>query len=334
MPLKLDDTFEQTPLIKTLVLDDHCDAIEFVQAHAEDIQECINQHGGILIRGCKLAQESDLQTLAEILYGPCLSYIGGVSPRAPRKHQVYNSTYLAQDMVIPQHREMSYLPRSPDRVTFYCQHPAVSGGETPITDFSQVYQHLVNYDADYMKHLEEVGVFLNRVYFDSDYLRDHFGIPSSWGWQESFGCSTLDELDLIGEKMQVTFKHCPGYAAMLIDLPISTLHPVKNIPVFYPNFYLNKRTLSKHFQLSEASIQYQKAVANIVRKEDNDIYAGDKWLVPERFIDQFHQAVLDNTYAFEWRANDLLLIDNNLLAHGRYTFTGNQRSIWVCLNNL
>ncbi|MDF1796099.1 MAG: TauD/TfdA family dioxygenase [Coxiellaceae bacterium] len=334
MPLSLVDTFKKTPLVKTLQLNSSLSLVDFVNLHRDQINSCIDSSGGILIRGCPLQAEQEFQTITESLFGPCLEYIGGVSPRQKRKQQVYNSTYLASDMIIPQHREMSYLPEYPDRINFYCQIPAQSGGETPVTDFATVYTDLLQKQPELMQRLNNTGVLINKVYYDSDFLKKHLGIESYWGWRECFQCTSHTELDKVGKQLGVEFQHHPGYSAMIVTVPIATAHPLHNNPVFFPNLYLNKRTLYKYFELSESNQLFLTKLDTFVQTQDGDIYTGDGSLIPEYFIHDFHKSVVKNTHAFDWQAHDLLLLDNNWLGHGRTKFIGENRTLWACMNNV
>ncbi len=334
MPLDLINTFKKSPLVKTLVLNHSQNLVEFVRSHQDEINQCITQHGGLLIRGCPLQDELEFQAITECLFGPCLNYIGGVSPRSQRKNKIYNSTYLANDMVIPQHREMSYLPDYPDRINFYCQSPAKTGGQTPITDFVQVYIALQKSQPELMHNMLESGVLINKVYYDSRFIKKQFGIDYYWGWRETFHCDSWDELDEIGEKLGVIFKHYPGYSAMIVTVPIATIHPIHKNLVFFANLYLNKRTLDLYFKLTEPKRLFRQKLHTLLQSQDDDVYTGDGLLIPEKFIHEFDKAVRKNTYSFDWQANDLLLLDNNWLGHGRTQFVGDNRTLWACMNNM
>ncbi|MDF1655794.1 MAG: TauD/TfdA family dioxygenase [Coxiellaceae bacterium] len=334
MPLSFTDTFKQVPLVRTLTLDSGQYPVDYIQSHQTEINQCIDTYGGILIRNCPLQDESELEAIIEKLIWHCVDYIGGVSPRSNRKKHVYNSTYLVSDMTIPQHREMSYLPEYPDRVSFYCHTPAETGGQTPITDFAQVYSDLEQLQPEFMQRLIKSGVFMNKVYFDSDYLKKQFGLKYYWGWRECFHCSSTAELDEIAQQLNVKFEHFTGYSTMLVTLPVATLRSAHEKPVFFPNLYLNRRTLNLYFELKEALAFMQDQLYTLTREQDNDVYCGDGTLIPIDFINDFHHSVLRNSYSFDWKANDLLLLDNNWLGHGRSSYTGKNRTLWACLSNL
>lgn len=68
-----------------------------------------------------------------------MPYVGGAAVRTPVTPRVFTSNESPPSEKIPFHHEMSQVPNPPTHLFFYCETPAVSGGEVGHTHMYYVY---------------------------------------------------------------------------------------------------------------------------------------------------------------------------------------------------
>ncbi|MFJ6898789.1 TauD/TfdA family dioxygenase [Streptomyces hokutonensis] len=67
--------------------------------------------------------------------------------------------------------------------------------------------------------------------------------------------------------------------------------------------------------------------------DPQDPYFGDGGPIPDRTVAHLRDAYRSATTRFDWRRDDVLIVDNMLAAHGREPFTG-PRKIAVAMAEL
>jgi hypothetical protein len=71
------------------------------------------------------------------------------------------------------------------------------------------------------------------------------------------------------------------------------------------------------------------ALASIAGEDDlpRNATFGDGSAIPNETLDAVQRAYAAETIQFDWRAGDVLLVDNVLMAHGRTAFQGPRRVV-------
>src|SRR5262245_24032377 len=103
------------------------------------IQQRLQRHGGILLRGFKLSSVEEFELLLQSLAGELLEYSYRSTPRTQVSGRIYTSTEYPAHQTIPLHNEMSYTRNWPMILGFFCVEVAPEGGETPIADSRKVF---------------------------------------------------------------------------------------------------------------------------------------------------------------------------------------------------
>src|SRR4051794_20629677 len=93
----------------------------FVAKRMSEIQESLQQSGAVLLRGFPLVHAEEFAQVATQVGGPLGSSYEGPSPRTFQAPGVYTASEVSGAMVVPEHAEMSYLPRMPRHLFFWCR---------------------------------------------------------------------------------------------------------------------------------------------------------------------------------------------------------------------
>jgi len=109
-------------------------------------------------------------------------------PYGPSRSQLEHvdlATNIPAQNALPPHNEMSYNPKPPSRIAFYCLHPAKQGGETLVVKNEQLADSVRKEVQDAVS--ESGGLLYVRQY--SSRKRNATGMP----WQEKCGTDSMDE---------------------------------------------------------------------------------------------------------------------------------------------
>lgn len=286
----------------------------FVRKHEKEIADAVATNGAVLVRGCSAAGADDFQhALAEIGFKP-MEYTERSTPRSQVTDGVFTSTEYPAREVIPQHCESSYANSWPGRLAFFCVTPPETGGATPIADVFAVVEHVPP------KIVDDIRTRGLR------YVRN-YGSGVGLDWRSAFQAEDRADVErfcaenglkyewLDGDCLRTT-REAPGFAK----------HPVHGNTLWF-----NHMTL---FHQSALRPEIRAGLVGILGADrlPNDVFYGDGTVIPDETVDAVRTAFARNTRRFDWRANDLMVIDNMRWSHGREAFTG-PRKILVSMTD-
>lgn len=291
------------------------DLLDWAEKNKNLLDELLLKHGGILFRGFENFSVDDFQDFIGRVAGQTLEYHERSSPRTKVSGNIYTSTEYPPNKEIPLHNENSYQKKFPSRIFFFCETPSEIGGETPIADCRRVLGRLE-------KSLVES--FSKRNWMLIRNFNRGFGLK----WQSVF--QTEDRL--------AVEKHCRENDISFIWEPPDILqtqvirkaihhHPQTDEPIWFNH--------GVFFHASSIEPGMRQALKEVFddKQLPSNTFWGDGEIFPEETIETVRQAYKEETVKFKWQKNDLLMLDNMLVAHGRATFTGNRR-ILVGMSNL
>jgi alpha-ketoglutarate-dependent taurine dioxygenase len=202
---------------------------------------------------------------------------------------------------------MSYARNWPMKAWFYCERPAVSGGETPLADSRRVFQGIPAEIRDR---------FLSR---DVLYVRNYGG-RLDLDWQTVFRtphpveveayCRRAGiELEWRGGGRLRTRQRCQAVAT----------HPRTGERVWFNQAHL--------FHISSLASSAREILLSELAEDDvpRNAYYGDGSPIEEGVLDEIRAVYDRETQRFRWREGDILMVDNMLVAHGRTPFQGPRR---------
>lgn len=272
------------------------------------IEQKLSLHGGVLFRNFNI---TSVELFRRFVLGVAgkdpLAYSERSSPRVAVGDNIYTSTDYPAAQSIFLHNENSYQQSWPMNIFFYCATPAREGGETPIADCRRVYEHI------------SPGVrerFIERKWMYVRNFGDGFGLP----WQTVF---QTNERRIVEEHcrengIQVEWRSGNRLRISAVRNAM-TPHPRTGEPIWF-----NHATF---FHVTTLAPSVRDALLADYADSDlptNSFYGDGSPIEPE-VLDHLREAYRRETVVFPWQADDVLLLDNMLVAHGRAPYAGERK---------
>jgi alpha-ketoglutarate-dependent taurine dioxygenase len=272
------------------------------------MEQQLLQYGAMLLRGFDVETATDFQRCCNAIDQRLLNYAGGDSPREAVTGKIYTSTEYPAELEIPLHNELSYRHTWPRKLFFFCQQPALQGGETNIADSRKI---LANIDPAVRQCFADKQV----AYVQN--LHDGWGFGKSW--QQTFETDDPATVEQYCRSNEIEFRWtenglwtrsvCPG----IID------HPQTGETVWF-----NQADL---WHVSSRGHDYQQKLLKLLGEDalpSNATY-GDGSAISNDELAEVRRAYRATEVVYPWQQGDLLVLDNVLAAHGRKAFSGTRR---------
>jgi alpha-ketoglutarate-dependent taurine dioxygenase len=285
--------------------------IAWYATNANLVDELITKTGGILFRGIAMADLPDFEMVTDKLFNKFISYIDGFSPRTKLSKSIYTSTEYDSDFRITLHNELSFSHIWPSKLLFFCVTPAREGGATTLADCRQI---LTKLNADLLATFEQKGV---------TYIRNlHNGHGLGPSWQQTY------ETD---DKARVE-QFCKSGGTEFSWGADGSLHLVQHKPAVIRHRQTGERVWFNQVDQFHPS-QLNKEIHDILMELYNDnemllpMYGcfGDGSRISQEQIDLLHDGIDACCVPVQWEKGDLLIVDNETLAHGRMPYKGNRK---------
>lgn len=288
---------------------DAVDLISWASNSREFIESHLQKHGAILFRKFNIDSTSEFQNFICSVSGELMDYRERSSPRRSVEGKIYTSTDYPADQSIFLHNENSYAQMWPMRIFFYCVNPASEGGETPLADVRKVFERI-------RPEIREPFMEKNILYLRN--FSKLVGMP----WQTAFQTNDRSEVedycekagyDLIWESDNRLKTRRIGQAA--------ARHPGTGEMVWF------NHAAFFHISTLDASIK-----EGLLKEFGEDglpanTYYGDGSIIEPWVLDELREAYKSETVKFLWQQNDVLMVDNMLVAHGRSPYTGPRKIV-------
>jgi len=305
-------TSDHHPVVVTPEADASLGALHaYVAGNQGEIQQLLRQHGGILFRGFGLTGAQDFHDCAGSLGAKPFGYVGGDSPRNRVVADVFTSTEYPASEVISMHNEMSYLPNWPTRLFFYSLIPAASGGQTSLANSGDVLRSL---PADIVDKFREKKV---------NYIRNFQSkIPFGKSWQATYQTEDRAEVEKIAAEQGSTCAwSSDGVLRITTRCEAFTTHPQTGEEVWFNQ--------AEQWHASSLNPALRGMFEQMVGKGNlpHECEYGDGEPMDEATLAEVRRVLDRNKLLFDWQRNDLLMIDNVLMMHGRESFKGERKTL-------
>lgn len=292
---------------------DGCSPEEFVdyfRAGEAGIRDRLLTSGALKFSGVTISSVDTFQKTVDSIADKFLSYIDGNSPRTKLTGTVYTSTEYDPAQRITMHNELSYSARWPNKLFFTCLQPAASGGETLLADSRDI---LRNMDKSIVADIRKKGVA---------YIRNlHGGKGIGQSWQDTFETDDPKRVEA----------YCRSYATEFEwkkDGGIRLKQRSKGIIRHRDSaeeVWFNQVDQFHPYQLGEEVLDAMMAIYDT--PEDFPIYVtfGDGTEIGTAMVREILDTIDKITIAPAWEKNELLIVDNELVCHGRNSFTGDRK---------
>jgi len=158
----------------------------------DSIENILLKHGAILLRGFPIKRPQDFAECVKSLGYENFPYEGGF---AVRRNIVENIVFTANEspghVKIHFHHEMSYSPKHPHKIFFYCDNPPATDGQTPILHSHNLYKRISALHPEFIEKLEKFGIIFSLFRTPHDRPESIRGR----GWKSSYSVSTKEELE-------------------------------------------------------------------------------------------------------------------------------------------
>lgn len=291
-----------------VITPDADNSLAALSANPDQLHQLLLHHGGILFRGFQVQSPEHFNTAVAALGAQAYAYVGGNSPRTRVLQDVFTSTEYPASEVISLHNEMSYLPGWPRRLFFYSQVPAQTGGQTSLANSADVLQAMPEH---IVQTFEQKKIRYLR-YFPSD-------IKLGKSWQATYQTQEREEVEALVRAQGSTCEWKTNGT-----LEVSTVcealcrHPETGVLGWF----------------NQAEQWHPSALHPDVRKmfESRNMLAhhcahGDGSALDETMLATIRQVINQNKLLFNWQKNDMLMIDNVLMMHGRESFKGTRKTL-------
>jgi alpha-ketoglutarate-dependent taurine dioxygenase len=285
---------------------------DWLDAHREWVDSTLLSVGAVLFRGFAVRTAAEFERTVRT-YTPLLSdYVDPHTPRSRVSGAIYTSTEYSSRHSIELHSENSYSEQWPLHAWFWCEHPAARGGRTPLADNRSV---LARVPADLRERFVARKVM---------YVRN-YGHGVSLPWQRVFGTSDRKAVERRCHALRLDFEWIGDdrlrtrYVADAL-----ALHPRTGDAVWFNQAHA--------FHPSSLSAEVRASLLEAFDHAElpNDARFGNGSEIESEAIEAVRHAYACESVRFSWRAGDVLLLDNMLIAHGREPYEGS-RSIRVAL---
>ncbi len=290
--------------------------IDYYQQNKASIEARLLRQGAVKFKGVFIDSQHTFQRIVESIAAKFMPYLDGTSPRTKLSDLVYTSTEYDPMQRITMHNENSYSAKWPNRLYFSCLKNAQTGGETLLADSREMLRQL---DPAIVAEVEARGV---------TYIRNlHGGEGVGLSWQQTFEIDNKKRLE----------EYCQAYSISVewgADNSVRLKQHSKGIirhRITQEKVWFNQIDQFHPYQLGEEV--YEALLSMYDTPEDFPKYVtfGDGTAIGEDTIKAVLKTASDLTVAPPWDLNELLIVDNELVSHGRNPFTG-ERKVLVAMS--
>jgi alpha-ketoglutarate-dependent taurine dioxygenase len=284
------------------------DLLHWLAEQSDWIEQQLLQYGAVLLRGFDVQTAADFERFCHTVDPRLLNYAGGDSPREAVTGKVYTSTEYPAELEIPLHNELSYRHTWPRKLFFFCQQPALQGGETHIADSRKIQLQI---DPTVRQRFADKQV----AYVQN--LHDGWGFGKSW--QQTFETDDRVTVEQYCRSNGIEFRWTESCLWTRSVCPGIIEHPQTGETVWF-----NQADL---WHVSSRGPDYQQKLLKLFGEDalpSNATY-GDGTAISSEELDEIRRAYRATEVVYPWQQGDLLVLDNVLAAHGRKAFSGPRR---------
>ncbi|MEV5942884.1 TauD/TfdA family dioxygenase [Streptomyces sp. NPDC051994] len=280
---------------------------ELIGKESTLLREKLGTHGAVLLRGFDIGGVDGFAAVVRALSGEPLKYSERSSPRSTIKGNVYTSTDYPPAEEIFLHTENSYQASWPKLLYFHCVAEPETLGATPLADTREVYRLI---DPSVREEFERRGWMVVRNFHDG------FGVD----WRQVFNTEDRAEVEANCRAKQLGFEWSAdgGLRTRGVRRAVH-VHPTTGERVWFNHIAF--------FHHTTLAADVREGLLELFGEEDlpSNTFYGDGGTIPEEVTEHLRACYRAASTRFDWRADDVLVVDNMLTAHGREPFTGPRR---------
>lgn len=293
------------------------DAIDSYRAVEPRVIAHLNKSGAVLFRGFAITDAPTLRRFASETSDGLWGYVNGNSPRTKLGDGIYTASEYPPHLPISLHNELSYSATWPGRIYFSCPQPAAVGGMACMADSRTIFDCMPESVIDLFE--EHGGVRYVRV------------LPGSPGfgatWQQTFDTEDLSEVRRFCQENENLLEILDnGYIRVSNVTPAYRVDPESGRRIWFNQ--------ADQFHPSGLPADTYEALLDIYDGNETlfpqNASFGDGTAFPLELLADIRSIQESCQRTFPWEANDVLILNNSLVAHGRLPFEG-PRQLYVAL---
>ncbi|MGW6916416.1 TauD/TfdA family dioxygenase [Kitasatospora sp. NPDC054939] len=283
------------------------DLVDLIGRDRDELRALLDTHGAILFRGFGVGGVDGLQRTVAALSGEALAYTEASSPRTAISGNVYTSTDHPAEEEIFLHNENSYRDVWPMTLYFYCLQPPLTLGSTPLADTRRLSRAI---DPAVREEFTRRRWSLVRNY------HPNFGVP----WREVFGSDTREGVAAYCRQHGLVPEWTGGDGLRTRAVRDAVhRHPRTGEEVWFNHItFFHVTTLPEDVQEGLLALFGEDGLPT-------NTYYGDGGRIPDDVMAHLRDCYQDAKVRFDWRKDDVLVVDNMLASHAREPYTGDRR---------
>ena len=284
--------------------------INYSLTNREEIEDMLCETGAVKFCGVRIDSIENFKKILDSTTEKFLPYIDGNSPRTKLSDTIYTSTEYDKSQKITMHNELSYSRQWPKKLYFFCVTAATTDGETLIADSREILRRM---NKDIVREIESRGI---------QYIRNlHGGIGFGQSWQTTFETEDKAQFERYCDQYDIRRIWRQNGSVTILEHSSGIIEHYKTkqkvwfnqIDQFHP--YQLGTDIYEAFKLGyESPMEYPIYVTY-----------GDGGIIDDEVIAEVIKTIDEVTIAPKWHKNELLILDNELTAHGRNPFTGERK---------
>jgi alpha-ketoglutarate-dependent taurine dioxygenase len=284
--------------------------IAYYLHHRESTESKLLRNGAVKFRGVRMSSMEDFQHIVNSISSKFLNYIDGNSPRTKLSGNVYTSTEYDQTQRITMHNELSYSAKWPNKLFFACLKAAETGGETLLADSREI---LHSMNKDIVEEIERRGI---------TYIRNlHSGRGVGPSWQETFETNDKQQLEAYCNQYAINFEWGDKDCLRLKQFSKGIIrHRITNEKLWF-----NQIDQFHPCHLGEEVFETMQIMYDSPENFPMYVKFGDGKEISESLVKEVLKTIDEVTLAPAWQENELLIVDNELVCHGRSPYTGSRK---------
>ncbi len=319
----------RAPLFPTIYEAPAPELLGWLGRHREELRAAATSAGAILLRGFAGVDAGTFAQAAALFGGPLGEHYEGPSPRVPLAPGVYTASEVWSALVVAEHAEMSYLPQLPRYLYFWCRQPARHGGATTLVDGRRV---LARLDARRIAPLLAGPLRIRRRHARPRGWHDPFELKR---WPSAFGTDRREALALRAQALgcALSFER-DGAITLEHRQPAVRRHP-ESVEEAWLNHLLVFHGSAPAATLASALCERElrallpyplalayRALTRAGYRGATEVALANGEPVPDRIVAHVREVVDREAIHLDWRAGDLLIVDNHIALHGRRPYRG------------
>ena len=289
---------------------------KWVHENKVSIESQLDEYGAVLFSNLPVENAEDFDLFVSAFKYDTFTYEESLSNavRINKTDKVFTANEAPSEIEIFLHHEMAQTPTYPKNIFFFCKSASQYGGETPLCRSDYLYAELLKEDASLVAKFEKNGVIYNSIMSNGDELVSGQGRS----WQKTLGVKSKEEAEIRLNDLGYIGHWIERDSLSVTTKPFAAIKELKDGNKSFFN------------QVLAASLGWKKNSEGDL----SPVTFGNGEEIPQSSIQIISNLASSLTLLREWKDNDILLIDNHRIMHGRKPFSGEKnREVLVSLTN-